>query len=103
MPAIGGLSFRRSVSATAHFGLRRGLGGMCLCAKIPDCQETETGSTETRFDVALSATPPIRVTSGMTWWQIAKEFGLSFLTLLPLAGMFAALWGLLLGFPSPAR
>ncbi|MGZ8322576.1 MAG: high-affinity branched-chain amino acid ABC transporter permease LivM, partial [Rhodoplanes sp.] len=30
---------------------------------------------------------------------IAKEFGLSFFTLLPLAGMFAALWGLMLGFP----
>ncbi len=30
---------------------------------------------------------------------IAKEFGLSFFTLLPLAGMLAALWGVLLGFP----
>ena len=30
---------------------------------------------------------------------IAKEFGLSFFTLLPLAGMLAALWGMLLGFP----
>ena len=30
---------------------------------------------------------------------IAKEFGLSFFTLLPLAGMLAALWGLMLGFP----
>jgi branched-chain amino acid transport system permease protein len=30
---------------------------------------------------------------------IAKEFGLSFFTLLPLSGMFAALWGLMLGFP----
>jgi hypothetical protein len=28
-------------------------GGLCLCAKIPDSQETETGSTETRFDMAL--------------------------------------------------
>jgi hypothetical protein len=26
---------------------------MCLCAKIPDSGETKTGSTETRFDVAL--------------------------------------------------
>jgi len=26
---------------------------MCLCGKIPDSRETETGSTETRFDVAL--------------------------------------------------
>jgi branched-chain amino acid transport system permease protein len=30
---------------------------------------------------------------------IAKEFGLSFFTLLPLAGMLAGLWGLMLGFP----
>jgi branched-chain amino acid transport system permease protein len=30
---------------------------------------------------------------------LAKTFGLSFYTLLPLAGMLAALWGILLGFP----
>jgi branched-chain amino acid transport system permease protein len=30
---------------------------------------------------------------------IAKEFGLSFFALLPLAGLLAAMWGVLLGFP----
>ncbi|MBI5110966.1 MAG: high-affinity branched-chain amino acid ABC transporter permease LivM [Rhodovulum sp.] len=30
---------------------------------------------------------------------LAKEFGLSFFTLLPLAGILAAFWGILLGFP----
>jgi branched-chain amino acid transport system permease protein len=30
---------------------------------------------------------------------IAKAFGLSFFTLLPIAGLLAALWGILLGFP----
>src|SRR5262245_58752462 len=30
---------------------------------------------------------------------IAKTFGLSFFTLLPLAGLLAAFWGILLGFP----
>jgi branched-chain amino acid transport system permease protein len=30
---------------------------------------------------------------------LAKTFGLSFWMLLPLAGMFAALWGIMLGFP----
>ncbi|MEZ5788591.1 MAG: high-affinity branched-chain amino acid ABC transporter permease LivM [Xanthobacteraceae bacterium] len=30
---------------------------------------------------------------------IAKTFGLSFFTLLPIAGMLAALWGIILGFP----
>ncbi|NVO16352.1 MAG: high-affinity branched-chain amino acid ABC transporter permease LivM [Rhodoplanes sp.] len=30
---------------------------------------------------------------------LAKEFGFSFFTLLPLAGMLAALWGIILGFP----
>jgi len=53
-PTTGGLSFRCSVSATAHFGLKRGFRGMCLCRKIPDSQESETGSTETRFDAALA-------------------------------------------------
>ena len=31
---------------------------MCLCGKIPDSRETETGSTETRFDVALNRDLP---------------------------------------------
>ena len=34
MPAIGGLSFRRPVSATAHFSLRRGLGACVSAAKF---------------------------------------------------------------------
>jgi len=33
-PATGGLSFRRSVSATAHFGLRGCFRGMSLCRKM---------------------------------------------------------------------
>jgi hypothetical protein len=51
-PAIGGLSLRRAVSEAAHFGLKRGRRGMCLCTKNPVSQESETGSTETRFDLA---------------------------------------------------
>jgi hypothetical protein len=51
-PAIGGPSFRRLVSATANFALRR-VFRVCLCAEIPVSQETETGSAETRFDMAL--------------------------------------------------
>ncbi len=54
MPAIGGLSFRRSVSATAHFRSQVRLRGICLCTKIPESRDTETGSMETRFDVALT-------------------------------------------------
>ena len=30
------------------------LRGICLCTKIPESRDTETGSTETRFDVALT-------------------------------------------------
>jgi hypothetical protein len=54
MSAIGGLSFRRSVSATAHVRSQVRLRGICLCTKIPESQDTETGSTETRLDVALT-------------------------------------------------
>ena len=53
-PQLAGLSFRRSVSATAHFLSQVRLRGICLCTKIPESRDTETGSTETRFDVELT-------------------------------------------------
>ena len=46
---------------------------MCLCVKNPDSRDTETGSTETRFDVALvrreAEDSPLARAFG---WQIGK-------------------------------
>jgi hypothetical protein len=49
MPAIGGLSYRRQ-SLHRRNSVSGEFSRLCLCAKIPVSQETETRSMETRFD-----------------------------------------------------